>query len=143
MTTKTETKPITAAQVRTALRDLIKNKPDTVNPMRVDDDICAYHRGRGANIRRCIAGQIGYDFGLPTPKANADGVIMLTADTEDQGEDQGIWANRFTPRARQLLHGAQLEADGYGRGPAPWGSLTLAGIEKAAEKVDITLYGGC
>lgn len=132
MTTKT--KPITAAQVRTALRDLIKNKPDNVNPMRSDSDYtCAYHRGRGANIKRCIVGQIGYDFGLPTPKPNADSAAYLTADVENMGQDQGLWSGRFTDAARALLAGAQNVADGTETGPKRWGDISMSDIEKAAK----------
>jgi hypothetical protein len=86
----TKTPLITKAEVRKALRHLIVTQPDTRNPKRVNDpNVCAYHRGRGANIKRCIAGQIGYDFGLPIPSANAGAVGQIT------GED-AVWGGRFT-----------------------------------------------
>lgn len=135
--TKT-TKPITREQVLSALRTLIRTQPDTVNPLREGegpDGVCAYFRGRGRNIRRCIGGQIGYDFGLPTPPAGGDRIVALCGlDTLTASEDTpgfGLWEGRLTPSAASLLNAAQALADGgWKHPPQRWGDLTIAAIEQ-------------
>lgn len=134
------TKLITKTEVRKALRKLIVEKPDMANPTRSNDDYsCAYHKGRGADIQRCIAGQVGYDFGLPTPRADDAGVVELTSSKVLRlGIDgSGLWANRFTDDARKFLSAAQRLADNNGDGPRKWGTITLAEIEKKVDEISL------
>lgn len=102
---------ITKAQVTKAIRAAISRTPDAINP---DDDFtCVYHQGRGKNVRRCIIGQIGHDLCLPQPDAQAAGVESLcgVGDYYEDETDGGLWLDRFTPGAIELMAKAQRFAD--------------------------------
>lgn len=110
---------ITKAQAIEAAKAVIAAAPNTVNPnTRVDGRIrCLYHTGRGASIKRCIAGQIGWNLGLPTPDANDGSVADLTA-------EGGVWEGLLTPAAVDYLLALQQSADGdYYRQPRAWGDI--------------------
>jgi hypothetical protein len=116
-------KPITKAQAIKAIRDAINRTPDAVNPsdgLPIGLGGCVYHKGRGANIKRCLIGQVGFDLGLPTPDAEATSVTGLCIDDGFTGK--AIWAERFTPAAVLLMDTAQQFADGAGNEftPRPW-----------------------
>lgn len=123
--TTTKTKPITKATVQAELRRIRRENPDTVNPYRENswgDKTCLYHQGRGRNIRRCLIGQLGFNLGLPTPRADFGNVTDLV---EDEPEFEGPWAGRFTQAAVEYMTDVQYQADGYGPDPLPWGQVKL------------------
>lgn len=110
---------ITKAQVVEAAKAVVARAPETVNPKTVRDGRirCLYHAGRGASIKRCIAGQVGWDLGLPTPPAYAGSVADLTV-------EGGVWEGWLTPGAVQYLQSLQQAADGeVGYSPLAWGEI--------------------
>lgn len=111
---------ITKAQVVRAAKEAVARTPDAVNPYvrPLGGSIaCMYHTGRGKNVKRCIAGQIGWDLGLPTPEA-------MEGDIEDVAGEGGTWEGRFTPGAVAYLLRLQEAADGeWGKRPIPWGEI--------------------
>jgi hypothetical protein len=119
--TTTKTKPITKAQVRDELRRIKAEMPDTVNPVDDDGMSCVYHKGRGRNISRCMIGQLGWNFGLPTPDAYASNAKSLVVDHD------GPWEGRFTEAAAQYMFDVQIQADsgGLGGDPLPWGKVKV------------------
>lgn len=107
---------ITKAQVKQAIKRIVAENPDTVNPTIDEGRSCVYHVGRGRNTRRCLIGQLGYELGLPTPKAIAGSAGSLA--------EYGVWKGLFTPGAVDFMLRVQGVADGdYASGPTPWGQI--------------------
>ena len=120
-TTMKRTKPITKAEVRQEIRKIKAEMPDNVNPMRLGSfghKMCLYHQGRGANIKRCLIGQLAWNLGLPTPIPEAGGAADVA--------DYGVWKGLFTEAAKNYLADLQDQADGScGSDPIPWGQVRL------------------
>jgi hypothetical protein len=121
MAKTTTTKPISKATVQAELRRIKKERPDAVNPTRIDAfgyTSCLYHQGRGRNIKRCIIGQMAYDMGLPTPDPIAGPV-------DEVAYEGGVWDGLFTDAAVQFMTAVQRQADGDGDNLVPWGKVKV------------------
>ncbi len=109
---------ITKAIAMREVKRLVKEHPDTRNPTNVNG-ACLYFKGRGNTTRRCIAGQMGWNLGLPTPKAD-EGMVDQVAGPG------GTWAGLLTVSAVDYLVEVQDAADGtrinQGR-PLSWGEI--------------------
>lgn len=111
-------KHYTSALVERQIKAIIRRNPNKVNPMGVDGTACVYHKGRGANIQRCLLGQWGFEQGFKTPSAYEGTISEVVDELWSKQAEFDFDAVDFMTEAQRLADGVTSSA--LKSHPVPW-----------------------